>query len=195
MPRDKAIPQWAIDQRARQHRRDHEFMAEFARLLPAWYPTPRINSEGQAYCYMRRFWTWPQIRLFIASYATDQTLFPGVLDMPGYPTLEEFLRDVGTLAEGEYARSLPRQEMLSLLAGKDAVRGAKNQQAAAKGGMARKGITAGRDKLMAEDYLDETKRSKGNSLTAIKVDIGKRYGLKKSAAIAAIERGLKKVSG
>ena len=140
MPRDPVIPQWAIDQRARQHRRDREFMGEFLRFLPAWYPTPRINSEGQAYCYMRRFWTWPQIRQFIASYGTDHALFPGVLDTPGYPTLEEFVRDVGTLAEGEHARSLPKKEMLLLLAGGDAARGATTREGAAKGGERRRAI-------------------------------------------------------
>jgi hypothetical protein len=199
MPRDKAIPQWAIDQRAQQHRRDREFMAEFARILPAWYPAPRFNFEGQAYCYMRRFWTWPQIRLFIASYATDHSLFPGVLDTPGYPTLEEFMRDIGTLAEGEYARSLPKKVMLTLVAGEDAARGAGTRDSAAEGGKKRsrerRAATAGRDKAMAEEYLKRIKGAGRRSDTVIREDIGKGHGLKKTASISAINRGLKILSG
>ena len=123
MPRDPVIPQWAIDQRARQHRRDREFMGEFVPLIASLVPHPTNQlrrAEPTATC--GAFGRAPQIRQFIASYGTDHALFPGVLDTPGYPTLEEFVRDVGTLAEGEYARSLPKKEMLILLAGGDAAR-------------------------------------------------------------------------
>ena len=158
-----------------------------------------MELEWQAYCHMRQFWKRPQIRQLIASYGTDHALFPGTLGTPEHPTLEEFLRDIGTLAEGEYARSLPKKEMLTLVAGEDAARGAGTRDSAAEGGKKRsrerKAANAGRDKAMAEEYLKRIKRAGRRSDTVIREDIGKGHGLKKTASISAINRGLKILSG
>ena len=176
MPRDPAIPQSAIDKRARQYRRERKRKLAFASLLPPDYPTPRLNLEWQAYCDLR-LWTRPQIRQFIASYATDHTLFPGILDTPGYPTLSEFQRDVGTLAEGEYARSLQKKEMLTLVAGSDAARGATTREGAAKGGERRRAVmrerNEDRNKKLALEFIRRKQKGGGKSDTAIKEAVGR----------------------
>ena len=118
------IPQWAIDEDARKLRRGRRRCEAFVGLLGADYPVPRAKAEWGAYSLLRRRWTRPQIRAFVAAYATDSMTYPGILDTPGEMGLYEFLACVGILAEGEYARTLPREEMLGLLAGADAVRGA-----------------------------------------------------------------------
>lgn len=203
MLRDPAIPQAAIARLARRHHRERQRKVAFASLLPPDYPAPRLKLEWQAYFDLRRFWKRPQIRQFIASYGTDHVLFPNTLDTPEHPKLEEFLRDVGTLAEGEYARSLPKKEMLTLVAGEDAARGAAILEAAAEGGKKRSrernGITAGRNKQLALEFQRRREKDTHQSDTAIKVAVGRALkGLGRSASIAAINAGLdnlKKSSG
>lgn len=95
----------------------------FQKLLGEDYPSPRGLQEWQAYKNLRQWWSRPQIEELIARYGTDRMVFPGILGTAG-PSLTEFLHDVGLLAEGKYARTLARSEMLELVAGKEAARGA-----------------------------------------------------------------------
>jgi hypothetical protein len=62
-----------------------------------------------------------------------------------------------------------------------------------KGGRA-PGSTAERDRAMAEEFLRRCQAS-NKSDTALKEEIGRKAGLKRSAAVAAINRGVKKLSG
>jgi hypothetical protein len=71
------------------------------------------------------------------------------------------------------------------------VAGIKTIDGAARGGR-RAGQTLARDRSMAIIFRDrraQRPKGSGTSDTALKVKIGARYGLKKSAAIEAINRG------
>jgi hypothetical protein len=106
------------------HRRASErSKADFLGSLGDDYPRPRGEQEWQAYKALRRCWKDEQIQQFVEAYGTEPVVFPGVLDTPGYPSLPEFQGYVGLLAGGKYARTLPRTEMLLLIAGKEAARG------------------------------------------------------------------------
>jgi hypothetical protein len=194
--RDPAITK-ELGELARQHRRARQRSAAFVSQLGACYPQPRARAEWSAYCLLRRTWTRPQVKSFVAAYATGNILFPGVLDThPGGMNLNEFMACVGILAEGEYARTLPRKAMLALLCGADAVRGATVIEAASYGGAMSAAMrsTSMRDEERAAEFRRRRSHS-GLSDTALKEVIGKEYRLGRTAAIDAIDRGLKKSSG
>ena len=75
-----------------------------------------------------------------------------------------------------------------------ALRGKKIITAAASGGEARRGMNDARDREMAEEFRRRCGQG-GKSDTAVKTEIGRERGIKRSAAIAAINRGLKISSG
>lgn len=75
----------------------------------------------------------------------------------------------------------------------DALSGASFREAGARGGR-RPGETSARDRAMAVEFLNRRGRT-GRSDSQIKLQIGEDWGLKRSAAIAAIERGEKLLSG
>jgi hypothetical protein len=75
-----------------------------------------------------------------------------------------------------------------------ALRGKKIITAAASGGQARRGKNDVRDREMAEEFQRRARQS-NKSMTALKEEIGKSHGLRRSASVAAIERGLKILSG
>jgi hypothetical protein len=54
--------------------------------------------------------------------------------------------------------------------------------------------TQGRDTEMARIFLEKCSRSAGASETKLKIKVGEKFGLKRSAAIEAIDRGLKILS-
>jgi hypothetical protein len=193
--RDPAITDEILAEQARQIRLERQCRDEFVKQLGEGYPQPRAKAEGSAYCLLRRKWTHPQVSEFIAAYTAGNISFPGVLDPPGEIGLYEFMACIGILAEGEYARTLPRKEMLELLAGADAVRGATVLEAAGCGGRmsAAARSTAARDEEMAKEYLRLRGQPGNKSATALKEAIGKKRGLGRRAAMAAVDRGLKKV--
>jgi hypothetical protein len=75
-----------------------------------------------------------------------------------------------------------------------AVRGQKIQAAAKRGGRRKSAATAKRDTALAREFQARRPNS-GLSPTALKTEIGEQHNLKRSAAIDAIDRGLKIVSG
>ena len=75
-----------------------------------------------------------------------------------------------------------------------ALRGKKTVTAAAEGGRARRGMNDARDSEMAKEFQRRSGQG-GKSDTALKGEIGRDHKLKKSAAIAAINHGLKLLSG
>jgi len=185
------IPAWALAAAAKVRRREEKTRLEFLRRLPPNYPEPRAKQECQAYCFLRKWWTPNHIRRFISGYRTGKMIFPGILDSAGYPSVTEFQDKVGLLAEGEYARASSQTEMLRLLAGDDAVRGARSRERASEGGRARKEKTLERDIEMAREFQELLARHGGKSATSIKTNIAKKRGLSRSACIAAIDRGLR----
>src|SRR5687768_12991746 len=117
---DEDVPADVADALRRVLQREDRERAAFMSRLPSNYPEPRAEQEWQAYWRLRRFWSDRQIKKFISVYATDDMVFPGILDSPPYPSLREFNHDVGLLAGGKYARSRPAPEMLSHVAGAQA---------------------------------------------------------------------------
>ena len=75
-----------------------------------------------------------------------------------------------------------------------ALRGARIHESAKEGGRARKGINAERDLDLAKQYRERRKDS-NLSDSALKAKIGEKVGLKRSAAIEAVDKGLKILSG
>lgn len=122
---DDEVPKWALERMAKKRRRWEQRRAAFMAKLPEGYPGPRAELEWQAHNRLSQWWSPPQIRKFIKACGTDHMIYPGTLDTPGRPSLTEFRHDVGLIAEGEYARTLPEDAMLLLLAGDDAARGLK----------------------------------------------------------------------
>jgi hypothetical protein len=165
--------------------------------LPADYPAPTAERECQAYCSLRLHWGKPQIRRFTETYGTEEIVYPGILDTPECRlSLTDFQEHVGVLAIGEHARTLPRTDMLARLAGKDAARGAQTVDAASKGGEARardqRENNSARDRDMADEFTRRLAKGGGQSPTALKAQISKKKGLRRSASIAAINSELNK---
>jgi hypothetical protein len=194
--RDPAITDEILAKLARRHRRERRRHEAFVKHLGKDYPESRARAEGSAYGLLRGTWTRPQIRKFVAAYDTDDMLFPGILDTPGEISFSEFMACVGILAKGEYARTRPRKEMLSLLAAADALRGATVIEGASRGGQMRAAArsTVARDEKMAAEFKRRRSQT-GMSDSALKEAIGKDNGLGRTASIDGINRGLKKPSG
>lgn len=122
MAMDKALRK-ALGQITRKREDWEKRKTDFLKTLPESYPAPRAEQEWQAHKRLRQHWSGQEIGRFVETYGTDEMVFPGTLDAPGHPSLTEFMHDVGLLAGGEYARTLPRTEMLKLIAGEEAARG------------------------------------------------------------------------
>jgi hypothetical protein len=87
------------------------------------YPEPRLDQEYNAYDRLRDHWPESRIREWVDSFATNDVGMPDDAGVGGRPEVETFLWLAGLIAEGEYARTLPEDQMLALIAGKDAATG------------------------------------------------------------------------
>lgn len=132
-PLSDDIPDWVLARYGRRGERLKARKRAFVAQYPGDYPEPRLEQEWQAYTTLRRWWTRPMIRQFVATYGTDDMLKPGILNTARGPSYHHFMELVGRLAEGEFARTLPAEDRQRLLAGRDAARGRKNQDALIEG--------------------------------------------------------------
>ena len=114
MSRDPVIPQWAIDRLARRHHREHQRKAAFIRSTArpatpphAWHLSGKHTATCGASGGARR--SGSSLRRTLRT--TPCFLAPWTRQSTQHS--RSFMRDVGTLAEGEYARSLPKKEMLT----------------------------------------------------------------------------------
>jgi len=122
-PEDEAKLDRYVQKSRHRRRRWEVHRRTYVAMLPDWYPSPRAEDEWKKYKWLRQWWTKPQVLNFVAIYNTDDWWYPGNLDRPGGPSLEQFWDAIGLLANGVYLRSLSADKALKEIGGDDLARG------------------------------------------------------------------------
>ena len=104
------------------------------------YPEPRAAMEGDAFVWLRQWWSPAQIEKFIVAYSSDEMVYPGIINTSKGPDLEKYMIKIGDLAFGAYARTLPRAKMLEMVAGRQAAHGEKFKPPAERSDLIKKAI-------------------------------------------------------
>jgi hypothetical protein len=115
------------------------------------YPEPRAELEWIAYDWLRQWWSGEKIQEFLKARNADEMKYPGIIDTPKGPKIDEFIAQVDLLAVGECARKLPKTEMLEMVAGREAAHGGKFGSPPVRRDLLSRAIKDAREKLEFEE--------------------------------------------